>query len=1231
MALPTFRLEATAVSVTSCKILVFVVKGTRGDVEPCFRVAARIVALCCGLLGHCLFITHKEVCGWLETLASAYGNAMTVRYLDSPAVSAHPTEMDDLCHQAAYVASVLAQHGPHTSLHVVHNLFAMEAVLLARWFGATATAISPYLVPAAPPKGFDDWLATRFPAFVAQLRHRGCVCSESRLGLAAHRSCGLHHFLFPLLNEHRWDEALRTLGCTDSGCAGAWLLDLQRSCSLGWLDEPLLYGFSPQVAPPRLAGTLPPSAALTGFWRAHDSGPHPPSPCSDLRVASCLSVALAGSAGSVAGAAPLFAAATSQSRPLALLCLGSMPALGIFDDGGDSACTAAEVGDAMGALKGSSKELALLVAFAAAASLTGAVGVVVSSGWSGYSASLKGLLGPGDAVDAGTDRAGCSCVLQISCRCAGSADTVAGCGKTASEPAAFCVRCFQAALQAHIACRGAAVPPSHFASDNPLAVDMARLLSTSLVVLEGSPPFSALMPLASVVVHHGGSGTVSEALHAGVPQVILPLMFDQFTWLDWCVRLGVAVPMCVLVGGGDEPARSKRDSGAGAARHTGDMGTHTLTLDNVLDAADDMLRGWLGSEGSSRIHTPGSPGRAVASVAHPVLVAALSSPVLQAFIGGVQNALQKPQYGAAARTLAQRLASEDGTTVAAQAILAQMSGESTTVPPQPALRLQGPYVSTERLGKLSGRVASADVTNLTVAETAAILGVDCERDSLAGCDAWQLSCISAFHVLSDGVDDSGTGMMLKLSPGIVCSSVEEAAFLWEEVMLQGAYCRGIPEALLEVIAGGHLPLARREVGGIATDAIESSRPSSCAGVAFLETNNADPIIVVDAGANIGLFAWQLLQMRAGTLDHPHLGTDSASPPSGAPAEAHAGHAGPLPAASMAGARHMHLIAVEPVAATCRILVHNLRAWLLAADPDIEVHATWPATGSRGAGGDCAVSELAEAATVAEPVTILRSSRLRLTVHVYRVALSSREAVLATGGKLTLQVYPHLPGNSTAKPLQKLSQKRAMAAAGKAHLYADSCAEVAPACTLAALTAKDAGLVRMSAARASCDGPGASSTGSAATCGSSASPGSATGVPPAPARIDLLKVDVEGCELEVLRGAGPALLRRMHTVLCEAHDVGQRLADLLYVLLHPQQGGGFTLSGIALERAGLVAAKASDSALFATVSAGASGCTHGTGSGVEVPTSTGASRPAVRETATALQPPPDNFMLFATRC
>ncbi len=40
--------------------------------------------------------------------------------------------------------------------------------------------------------------------------------------------------------------------------------------------------------------------------------------------------------------------------------------------------------------------------------------------------------------------------------------------------------------------------------------------------------FSSLLPTAAAIVHHGGIGTTSQALAAGIPQLIRPSAFDQF-------------------------------------------------------------------------------------------------------------------------------------------------------------------------------------------------------------------------------------------------------------------------------------------------------------------------------------------------------------------------------------------------------------------------------------------------------------------------------------------------------------------------------------------------------------------------------------------------------------------------------------------------------------------------------------------------------------------------------
>ncbi len=41
-------------------------------------------------------------------------------------------------------------------------------------------------------------------------------------------------------------------------------------------------------------------------------------------------------------------------------------------------------------------------------------------------------------------------------------------------------------------------------------------------------PLRALLPHAAALVHHGGIGTMAEALRAGVPQLVVPLAYDQF-------------------------------------------------------------------------------------------------------------------------------------------------------------------------------------------------------------------------------------------------------------------------------------------------------------------------------------------------------------------------------------------------------------------------------------------------------------------------------------------------------------------------------------------------------------------------------------------------------------------------------------------------------------------------------------------------------------------------------
>ncbi|MBN1427924.1 MAG: glycosyltransferase family 1 protein [Anaerolineae bacterium] len=54
-----------------------------------------------------------------------------------------------------------------------------------------------------------------------------------------------------------------------------------------------------------------------------------------------------------------------------------------------------------------------------------------------------------------------------------------------------------------------------------------------------SIPHNWLFPRMAACVHHGGMGTTTTALRAGVPQIIVPVMSDQPFWAERMAQLGV--------------------------------------------------------------------------------------------------------------------------------------------------------------------------------------------------------------------------------------------------------------------------------------------------------------------------------------------------------------------------------------------------------------------------------------------------------------------------------------------------------------------------------------------------------------------------------------------------------------------------------------------------------------------------------------------------------------------
>jgi UDP:flavonoid glycosyltransferase YjiC (YdhE family) len=59
------------------------------------------------------------------------------------------------------------------------------------------------------------------------------------------------------------------------------------------------------------------------------------------------------------------------------------------------------------------------------------------------------------------------------------------------------------------------------------------------VLAAGELPYGAVLPRVAVAVHHGDAGATTAAARAGVPQVVLPHVRDQYYWASRVERLGL--------------------------------------------------------------------------------------------------------------------------------------------------------------------------------------------------------------------------------------------------------------------------------------------------------------------------------------------------------------------------------------------------------------------------------------------------------------------------------------------------------------------------------------------------------------------------------------------------------------------------------------------------------------------------------------------------------------------
>ena len=108
-------------------------------------------------------------------------------------------------------------------------------------------------------------------------------------------------------------------------------------------------------------------------------------------------------------------------------------------------------------------------------------------------------------------------------------------------------------------------------------------------------PFRWLLKRSALLVHHGGIGSMSQALAAGVPQVIMPMAHDQFDNAARVERLGVGRSLPTKRFRGHalaETIRGLLDDSAVAGRCR-DVAARLSAEDGVERASDEIEEAWL--------------------------------------------------------------------------------------------------------------------------------------------------------------------------------------------------------------------------------------------------------------------------------------------------------------------------------------------------------------------------------------------------------------------------------------------------------------------------------------------------------------------------------------------------------------------------------------------------------------------------------------------------------------
>jgi sterol 3beta-glucosyltransferase len=120
----------------------------------------------------------------------------------------------------------------------------------------------------------------------------------------------------------------------------------------------------------------------------------------------------------------------------------------------------------------------------------------------------------------------------------------------------------------------------------------------SNVFLLDAAPHSWLFPRMSAIAHHGGAGTTSESLRAGVPTIVVPHLADQPFWGSRVAALGVGprpIPLKKLSADNLASAIRQVISDPGMGERAAELGAR-IRAENGIAVAVDVIEEYLGRE-----------------------------------------------------------------------------------------------------------------------------------------------------------------------------------------------------------------------------------------------------------------------------------------------------------------------------------------------------------------------------------------------------------------------------------------------------------------------------------------------------------------------------------------------------------------------------------------------------------------------------------------------------------